>query len=235
MLMRYFDRFRCGIEPAHKEGELLMRKLASVLSVVAVVAAASAVSAGEFRGPSPLFPSTAVFSFDEKPVEATPAPMADPVAAEGEVIELFKCVKYRDLDHIAPCAEPLVIKVLDPCWKPDPCACCQKPKCVYVMICVPKKQECTCCKPVAPPSCAAPVAPGCAAPAAPSCAAPVVAHGCAAPTAPACCAPKKCDCEKDKLRKITCTNNGAYTKYDYGKHRIEIRVKDGQVEVDYDN
>lgn len=201
-----------------------MSKLASVLSVVAVVAAASSVSAGEYRGPLPLFPSPAIIGFDEKPVEATPAPMPEPVSSEGtsvsgKAVELYKCVKYRDLDHIAPCAVPKLVKILDPCWKPDPCACCQKPKCVYILICVPKKKVCTCCKPVAP-SCCAPVAP----------------PSCCAPKAPVCCPKKpKCGCDKDDLRKVTCSKNGKYVKYDYGKHRIEIRVKNGYIEVDYDN
>jgi hypothetical protein len=189
-----------------------MSKLASVLSVVAVVAATSTVSAGEYRGPSPLFPTPAFVTFDEKPVEATPAPKpeaAPATPAPAKAIELYKCVKYRDLDHIAPCAEVKIVKVLDPCWKPDPCVCCQKPKCVYIKICVPKKRVCTCCKP-APPSCCA-------------------------PKAPVCCPKPKCGCDKDRLRKVTCRSNGKYVKYDYGKHRIEIRVKDGYVEVDYDN
>ena len=53
------------------------------------------------------------------------------------------------------------------------------------------------------------------------------------------CAPKcvsvmicvpPCGCPK-----ITCKKNGAYVKYDYGKYRIEIRSKNGVVEVDYDD
>ncbi|MFT5323906.1 MAG: hypothetical protein ACI8P0_001760 [Planctomycetaceae bacterium] len=172
-----------------------MRKLVSVFCAVAVMAAASTASAADF---SPLFPGTFVGSFDHHK-EAAPAPVA-----ESKAIELFECVKYEDLDHIAPCAETKIVKVLDPCWKPDPCkcACDQKPKCVYVKICVPKKQPC---------------------------------HTCCAPK-PSCCAPKPaCGCQKDHGPKVTCKKNGAYTKYDYGKYRVEIRVKNGWVVVDYDD
>ena len=179
------------IARAAASGEFAMRKLASLFCAVAVVAAANVASAADF---SPLFPSAFVGSFDHQQ-DAAPAPVA-----EGTAIELFECVKYEDLDHIAPCAEQKVVKVLDPCWKPDPCACCQKPKCVYVMICVPKPQA-PCCAPK-----------------------------------PSCCAPKPaCGCQNDHGPKVTCKNDGAYVKYDYGKYRIEIRSKNGRVVVDYDN
>jgi hypothetical protein len=121
--------------------------LASVCCAVAVVAAAGAASAAEY---SPLFPTPAVGSavvgFDHHKGEAKKA----------EPIKLFECVKVRDCDHKAPCGETKIVKVLDPCWKPDPCACCQKPSCVYVAVCVPKKQCCPkpCCAPK--PSCCAP-------------------------------------------------------------------------------
>ena len=210
-----------------------MRKLAVAFCVVAVAAVTSA-SAAEYK--TPLFPAPAVFGFQDAPAppakEAAPKPEGHKhdghkhEHAEAKEIKLYECVKYEDLDHIACCAETKIIKVLDPCWKPDPCACCQKPKCVYVKICVPKKVEChhhaaPCCKPVAP-SCAAP-APKCCAP------------------APKCCAPKccskchKCGCEHKKL-KVTCSKNGKYQKYDYGKYRVEVRVKsNGWIVVDYDN
>lgn len=123
-----------------------MRKLASVICAVAVVASANFASAADF---TPLFPSALAGSFDHH--EAAPAPVA-----EGAPIQLFDCVKVEDPDHIAPCAEVKIVKVLDPCWRPDPCACCQKPRCVYVKICVPKQAPC--CAPK--PSCCAP-APAC--------------------------------------------------------------------------
>lgn len=162
-----------------------MKRLAGVLSVVAVVAASSVASAGEFRGP--LFPAPAVIGLDGH-TEVKPVP-------EAGAVELFHCVKYRDLDHIAPCAEPKIVEVADPCWRPDPCNPCCKPKCVKVMICVPKQQ---CCNP-----------------------------------APTCCGPAPTCC--DHGPKVTCNKDGKYVKYDYGKYRIELRVKDGLVEVDYDN
>lgn len=206
-----------------------MKKFALTFCVVAVAAVTSA-SAAEYQ--TPLFPAPAVFGFQDAAADAPPAPdghkhEAAPAAAAGKAITLYDCVKYEDLDHVACCAETKIIKVLDPCWKPDPCACCQKPRCVYVKICVPKTVEChhhaaPCCPKAAPPSCAAP-APKCCAP------------------APKCCAPKCCNkchhcgCEHKKL-KVTCRDNGKYQKYDYGKYRVEVRVKsNGWIVVDYDN
>jgi len=177
-----------------------MTRLASVLSVMAVVAASSA-SAAEYRGPlfpTPVLPGPAAVSFqavDAPPAEAAPMEAVPMEAVPADAIHLFECVKYEDLDHIAPCAEEKIVKVADPCWRPDPCACCQKPSCVYVRICVPKQ---TCCNPA--PSCCAPVAP--------------------------CC---------DQHPKVTCKDGGRYVKYDYGKYRVEIRVKNNMVVVDYDN
>lgn len=97
-----------------------MKKFASVFGLLAVVAATSVASA------------------DHHVLAPTP---------EGG--ELFHCVKVKDCDHIAPCAEKLIVEIADPCWKPDPCNPCCKPKCVKVAICVPKKQccdPCSCCK-----------------------------------------------------------------------------------------
>lgn len=171
-----------------------MRKLASVCCAVAIVAAATAASAAEY---SPLFPTPTVgqvvVGFDHHKGEAKKA----------EPVKLFECVKVRDCDHKAPCGETKIVKVLDPCWKPDPCACCQKPSCVYVAVCVPKEQ---CC----PKPCCAPK---------PSCCAP-------APCQKTCCKPHG---------KTICRDGGRYVKLDYGKYRVEIRVKKGYVEVDYDN
>jgi len=49
---------------------------------------------------------------------------------------LFRCVKYRDRHHIAPCAVPMCVAVRDPCDRHDRCSC-GPPKCVLVEICVP--------------------------------------------------------------------------------------------------
>ncbi len=70
--------------------------------------------------------------------EAAPAPAPElvPQAAPVEVIQLFHCVSYEDLDHIHPCAVRTVVAVKDPTCCPDPCGCCT-PGCVYVEICVP--------------------------------------------------------------------------------------------------
>ena len=189
-----------------------MKKLAVAFCVVAVAAVTSA-SAAEYR--APLFPAPAVIGFDHH--EEAPKAVAE------EAIKLYECVKYQDLDHVACCAEVKILKVLDPCWKPDPCACCQKPKCVHVKICVPKHVECH--HHAAP--CAKPAAPSCAAPA-PKC--------CAPAPAPKCCDKcHSCGCAHKK-EKVTCSKNGRYQKYDYGKYRVEVRVlKNGWIVVDYDN
>ncbi len=62
---------------------------------------------------------------DEQP--AIPVPSDD--AASAEPITLYPCVEVDDADEIAPCAEPLIVSVADPC---NPC-CCR-----HVQICVPK-------------------------------------------------------------------------------------------------
>lgn len=59
---------------------------------------------------------------------ATPQPVAD------VPIVLFACVEVEDTDNIAPCAQPLIVSVADPC---NP-GCCR-----YVEICVP---TCGCAK-----------------------------------------------------------------------------------------
>ena len=64
---------------------------------------------------------------------------------------------------------------------------------------------------------------------------PEVRCGCCAPAVPECvyvaiCVPKSC-CGP----KVTCRDGGRYVKYDYGKYRVEIRVKGEKVVVDYDN
>jgi len=97
-----------------------MKKFASVFGLLAVAATTSVASADHVLAPVP----------------------------EGG--ELFKCVKVEDCDHKAPCGETKIIEIVDPCWKPDPCNPCCKPKCVKVAICVPKKEQCcdpcSCCK-----------------------------------------------------------------------------------------
>ena len=78
-----------------------------------------------------------------QPLSPTPDAMSAPVHVGGPV-ELFHCVKYVDTKEMAPCAKPMIVEVRDPCWKPDPCNPCCKPRCVAVQICVPE----TCCPPV---------------------------------------------------------------------------------------
>ncbi len=79
------------------------------------------------------------------PPTALPLPEAAPpgqMAAGGPPLPLapapalFRCVKYRDRHHIAPCAVPMCVAVRDPCDRHDRCSC-GPPKCVLVEICVP--------------------------------------------------------------------------------------------------
>ena len=66
---------------------------------------------------------------DEQP--PIPVPEAEGAApAAAEPIALYPCVKVEDCDEMAPCAEPLIVSVADPC---NPCCGCR-----YVQICVPK-------------------------------------------------------------------------------------------------
>lgn len=233
-----------------------MSRFTGLAALVAAVAFAGSASAADYR--SPLFPSTVAparvaqapgyqvptvrfpaYHPTHVPVLPLPAPAASTFATfdhheghahagESKAIELFSHVKVRDPDHIACCAETKIIKVPDPCWKADKCGCC-KPKrpCVYIAICVPKETKChhheqkPCCTPK------------------PTCAAPLFHHhghglcGCA-PKPKLCNKCHKCGCEHKRL-KITCLLDGKYQKYDYGKYRVEVRVKDGYVEVDYDD
>lgn len=62
--------------------------------------------------------------------EIPPAPDSNPAVGAP----LYHCVKYKDLDNIAPCAVPTVVQVKDPCACVDPC--CPAP-CVSVEICAP--------------------------------------------------------------------------------------------------
>ncbi len=85
---------------------------------------------------------SAAVSDAKQPPAPTPEPMPAH-AAHGDAGGLYPCVKYKDLDHVACCAKPIVVEIVDPCWKPDPCNPCCKPPCVKVQICVPDQ----CCPP----------------------------------------------------------------------------------------
>ena len=107
----------------------------------------------------------------------------EPVPATDDAVELFKCVKYKDHDEIAPCAVPKIIQVLDPCACEDPCNCCER-KCVSIKICVPPPCECKCA----------------------------------------------CECEGEQVK---VSKNGTRVRYDYGEYAVDVRVKEGYIEVDY--
>ena len=79
--------------------------------------------------------------------QEAPKPVAEGAAAPV----LFEHVKYVDLHEMAPCAEPKIIEVNDPCACEctceccDPCKkccgecgkCCEQKK-VHIQICIPK-------------------------------------------------------------------------------------------------
>lgn len=156
-----------------------MKKLLGLI-VAGMVLASSTTAMAD--GPS-LFGQKVYFTQDTPaPKGEAPKAMPDPVST-ATAITLFHCVKYKDLDEMAPCAETKIIKVLDPCPRPkccDPCNCCpQPPRCVYIKICVPK----SCC----------------------------------------------CSCGP----RVKCNKSGTRVTYDYGKYEVDIRVKKGYIEVDY--
>jgi len=133
-----------------------MRKLtvlACVLAVMGSAQVASAKSKIRVNIPRPQLLAMNDVQFTTQPVslqqgtyptlapgvEVPPAPGGGaPVVAGPAPVRLFQCVEVEDPDHIAPCAVPKLVKIVDPCWRPDPCSCCpQCPPCVYVKICVP--------------------------------------------------------------------------------------------------
>lgn len=56
-----------------------------------------------------------------------------PVALPADACEFFEHVKYKNKRKIAPCAQTMVVSVLDPCSRKCDC----ETKCVQVKICVP--------------------------------------------------------------------------------------------------
>lgn len=182
-----------------------MKRPVSTFCLMALAAATGVASAGE-KSQVPLLtiPASALVLQED----AAPAPKGvEPkeAAKKAKPIELYERVKIRDPDHIAPCAEKMIIKVRDPCWKRDPCVCGpQEPRCVFVSICVPKVVAC--CEKAA---------------------------ACGPPTAcqHKCCA---CNCRHRPLKHI-CTANGRYQRFDYGRYRVEVRVLHDYIDVDYDD
>ncbi len=185
----------------------------TTLCLMAVVAVTGTAAAEESRVQLLTIPISALPIQKDaapSPKGLVEAPKDDKDVKQSKPIELYKCVKVRDPDHIAPCAEHKLIEVRDPCWKPDPCVCGpQKPKLVFVSICVPKVTKC--CTQAA-------------------------ACGPAACGRPAHCRQKccVCSCQHKPLRHI-CVADGRYQKFDYGRYRVEVRVKRDHIEVDYDD
>lgn len=58
---------------------------------------------------------------------------AAPIPLESCPCDLYDRVCYKDKKHISPCAEPMVISVIDPCSRKYDC----ETRCVQVKICVP--------------------------------------------------------------------------------------------------
>ncbi len=53
----------------------------------------------------------------------------------ASTVEVYQNVKYRRERNIAPCAQPIIVQIPDPCARKS--ACCPTP-CVNVQICVPQ-------------------------------------------------------------------------------------------------
>lgn len=64
--------------------------------------------------------------------ELTPQPYEHHVASNA--IPLFDCVKYKRPRNIAPCSNPKLVTIVDPC---APKRSCCEPGCVAVEICAP--------------------------------------------------------------------------------------------------
>ncbi len=142
---------------------------------------------------------TGPVAFQQAPSEEVPPlPVPDQAAEQSaqplKTIELYPCVTYKDKHEMAPCAEPVVVCVPDPCSVKHPfywlhgdeppkycetgcgqCGCCPRPM-AYVEICVPQ---------------------GCPVPQ------PTVSH-----------------------------HEREYT-YDFGAYSVDVRLKRGEIEVDY--
>lgn len=82
-------------------------------------------------------PGYAAPSYAQSPAPVpmpAPAPMGMQPVAAAPSVDLYPCVKYRDVRKISACSVPKVVLVKDPCSCADPCC---PPKCVAVQICVP--------------------------------------------------------------------------------------------------
>lgn len=86
-------------------------------------------------GSGPMLPLPA---YAEGEVPGTlPGPIVSGPVISGPVgppIELFPNVRYKDVRRIAPCSNPIIVQVKDPCA--TRCGTCE-PQCVAVQICVP--------------------------------------------------------------------------------------------------
>ncbi len=215
-----------------------MRAIAALVTAGVLLAAVTTATAADYRFPAdqPVLLAPGQFlAFAPKPApppaeEQKAAKPAAPKAAPAPApaVELYPCVKYRDLHNVPPCAQTMIVEVPDPCQqRPKPCKC----KCHHHK-----------------PSCAAPkVTCGCAVPKV-SCAVPKATCGCGKPHPHhhvcGCCQPQPVRMVKVAIcvpscqpcpPKVTRRQDGWYTRYDFGKYAVDIRVKKSYVEVDYDD
>lgn len=104
--------------------------LLCVAATVTEAAQGPRLTTPDYRGPAVFGPQTILGQSDLQPIpELAPMPMP-------RGCDLYDCVRYKNLGKIAPCAEPMIISIKDPCAPKKP-NCCEPIRCVNVKICVP--------------------------------------------------------------------------------------------------
>jgi hypothetical protein len=79
------------------------------------------------------------------PTNAQVPPVPEPdmhLEHQGDAVELFPNVCYKNVRNMHPCAVPRIVLVPDPCACLKQCGCCE-PSCVAIQICVPP-EDCCC-------------------------------------------------------------------------------------------
>lgn len=142
-----------------------MKISASVLAFCLSVLLGGTVAQGQALTPVPETPGVPISGMSTSQVYELHAAPAIP---------LFTKVKYEDLDDMAPCAQPKIVLVRNPCT--DPCRGCPADL-VAIQICVPT----SCCE------------------------------------------------------LVSCRRNGDRIRYDYGEYQVDIKIKKGYIEVEYED